>query len=358
MIPTRFAAVLLIAVMGIIRFAPAQQPPAPAAPPASPAPHTMKAVRVHSIDGVDVFKYEDLPRPEPKDGELLVRVIAAGVNPVGPNLRAYLHSVAKNQPIMLGWDIAGIVESVGGAGQTATKFERGDAILAPLPLLRGEGYAEFAIVDAAFAVAKPKSLTFVEAAAVPLAAMTAWQALIDAGGLKKGQTVLIQGGSGGIGTFAVQIAKSKGAKVIATASTANQDYLKELGADVAVDYKTQKFEDYARDVDVVLETVGGETQKRSFNVLKKGGVLISLVGDPDQDLAKERGVTAQGFFTQPDAVSLQQVAALIDAGQVKVRVSQVFPLADAAKAYEQLETGHIRGKIVLRVAEEPGQANQ
>jgi len=151
----------------------------------------------------------------------------------------------------------------------------------------------------------------------------------------------------------VQIAKAKGARVIATASTPNQAFLKELGADVAIDYKTQKFEDIAKDVDVVLDTVGGETQKRSFDILKKGGTLVSIVGGPDQNLAKEKGVNAKGILVRPNAAQLTEIAELIDAGKIKVTVSQVVPLQDAAKAHEQIETGHTRGKIVLKVAEEP-----
>ena len=322
------------------------------APPTSAS--TMKAVRIHTSGGVEVLKYEDAPRPEPKESELLVRVIAAGVNPVDAKIRAggFGRRSPDAQPMVLGWDVAGIVES---AGPAASKFKKGDAVFAFLPLQRGGGYAEYVIVDEAIAVAKPKSLTFVEAAAVPLAAMTAWQAMLDTGGLKEGQTVLIHGGSGGVGAFAVQIAKAKGAKVIATASTPNQEFLKELGADVAIDYKTQKFEDIAKDVDVVLDTVGGagETQKRSFEVLRKGGSLVSIVGGPDQNLAKEKGVNAKGILVKPDAKQLSQIAELIDSGKIKVTVSQVVPLQDVAKAHEQIETGHTKGKIVLKVAEEP-----
>lgn len=348
--PFMLVAALLASLGG---FVAESQPPASPKPVAPAASSTMKAVRVHSSGGVDVFKYEDAPRPEPKDGELLIRVIAAGVNPASAKFRAFVRSLTEDRPINFGWDIAGIVEST---GPTAAKFKKGDAIFAALPLLTGGGYAEFVIVDENIAVAKPKSLTFVEAAAVPVTAMTAWQALVDAGGVTEGQTVLIQGGSGGIGTFAVQIAKAKGAKVIAVASTANQEYLKELGADIAIDYKTQNFEDIAKEaggVDLVLDIVGGDTQKRSFNVLKKGGVLISVMGDPDQNLAKEKGVTAKSIFVESDTADLAQIVAMIDAGQIKVTVSKVLPLADAAKAHEQVETGHTRGKIVLKVAEEP-----
>lgn len=341
-------ATLMIVTTATIHAAPAQD--ANTAPPA-----TMKAVRVHSAGGVEVLAYEDAPRPTPAQNELLVRVIAAGVNPVDAKIRqgGFGRRAPDAPPLILGWDIAGIVEE---AGAKTSKFKKGDAVFAFLPLMKGGGYAEFVAVDESIVVAKPVSLSFEEAAGVPLAALTAWQAMLDAGGLKEGQTVLIHGGSGGVGAFAVQIAKARGAKVIATASTANQEFLRELGADVAIDYKTQKFEDIAKDaggVDVVLDTQGGDTQKRSFDVLKKGGSLISIVGGPDQALAKEKGVNAKGILVKPDASELQQIAELIDAGKIKVTISQVIPLADAAKAHEQIETGHTKGKIVLKVAQEP-----
>jgi NADPH:quinone reductase-like Zn-dependent oxidoreductase len=325
-------------------------------PGQEPAQATMKAVRVHGPGGTEVLRYEDVPRPVPKDTEVLVRVIAAGVNPVDAKVRAggFGRRGEDAPPLILGWDVAGVVES---AGARAIKFAKGDAVFAFLPLTSGGGYAEFVAIDESIGVAKPKSLSFAEAAGVPLAALTAWQALLDAGGLKAGQTVLIHGGSGGVGAFAVQIAKAKGARVLATASTANQGFLKSLGADVPIDYTTQKFEDLAKDaggVDVVLDTQGGDTQKRSFEVLKKGGSLISIVGGPDQNLAGEKGVHARGILVKPDGTELAQIAGLVDAGKIKVTISQIVPLAEAARAHRQIETGHTRGKIVLKVAEDPG----
>lgn len=332
------------------------QPARSETPQREPTPATMKAVRMHGPGGTEVLRYEDVPRPLPKDTEVLVRVIAAGVNPVDAKVRASGGFGRRDKdapPMILGWDVAGVVES---AGAKAGRFAKGDAVFAFLPLMAGGGYAEFVAIDASIVVAKPKSLSFAEAAGVPLAALTAWQALLDAGGLKEGQTVLIHGGSGGVGAFAVQIAKAKGAKVLASASTANQKFLKELGTDLPIDYATQKFEDVAKSaggVDVVLDTQGGDTQRRSFEVLKKGGSLVSIVGGPDQNLAREKGVQATGILVKPDAGELAQIAALIDAGKTKVTISQVVPLADAAKAHQQIETGHTKGKIVLKVAEEP-----
>jgi NADPH:quinone reductase-like Zn-dependent oxidoreductase len=220
----------------------------------------MKAIVVHEYGGPEVLKYEDAPRPTPKDDEILVRVIAAGVNPVDRVARSEKQFVHIKLPAIPGYDIAGVVENTGAK---VTKFKTGDHVYAYVALDKPGGYAEYAVATEREAALKPKSLTFVEAAAVPLVAETAWQALIDTAKLSAGQTVLIHGGSGGVGSFAIQIAKAHGAKVIATASTANQDLLKQLGADVAVDYTKQKFEDVAKEVDVVLDSVGKDTLARS-----------------------------------------------------------------------------------------------
>jgi NADPH:quinone reductase-like Zn-dependent oxidoreductase len=200
---------------------------------------------------------------------------------------------------------------------------------------------------------KPKSINFVEAAAVPLAALTAWQALIDAAKLSPGQTVLIHGGSGGVGSFAIQIAKTRGAKVIATASTPNQEFLKQLGADVAVDYTKQKFEDVARDVDVVLDSVGKDTLARSYGVVKKGGFIATLVARLDQAELDKHGIRGASISVKPNGAQLTEIGKLIDDKKIKPIVSEALPLTDAIKAQEQAATHHTRGKIVLKVAEEP-----
>src|SRR5437870_11392761 len=217
----------------------------------------------------------------------------------------------------------------------------------------GGGYAEYDLVDETETALKPKSINFVEAAAVPLAALTAWQALIDAAKLSPGQTVLIHGASGGVGSFAIQIAKARGAKVIATASTANQDLLKQLGADVAIDYTKQKFEDVAKDVDVVLDSVGKDTLARSYGVVKKGGFIVTLVSRLDQAELDKHGIRGASLSVNPDSSELAEIGKLIDANKIKVIVSQTFPLSEAMKAQEQVATGHTRGKIVLKVADEP-----
>src|SRR5437870_5209247 len=250
---------------------------------------TMKAVVVHEYGGPEVLKYEDTPRPEPKENEILVRVIAAGVNPVDDGLRSghYAKYFGPKPPFTPGGDIAGVVEKTGAK---ITKVKVGDAVYAYLDLDRGGGYVEYTVTNEKEAAPKPKSLTFEEAAATPIVALTAWQALVDTAKLSAGQTILIHGGSGGVGSFAIQIAKAKGARVYATASTANQDFLKQLGADVAIDYTKQKFEDVAKDVDVVLDCVGKDTLQRSYGVVKKGGFLVTIVARPDSAELEKHGI--------------------------------------------------------------------
>jgi len=313
---------------------------------------TMKAIVVHEYGGPEVLKYEDVPRPEPKDDQILVRVIAAGVNPVDDASRSpkYAKFFGITLPFIPGYDIAGVVEKTGAK---ITKLKQGDSVYAYLSLKGGGGYAEYAVATEVEAASKPKSIGFVEAAGVPVVALTAWQALIDTAKLSAGQTVLIHGGSGGVGSFAIQIAKARGAKVIATASTANQDLLKQLGADVAIDYTKQKFEDVAKDVDVVLDSVGKDTLARSYGVVKKGGFIVTLVARIDQAELDKHGIRGASLGVEPNSSELAEIGKLIDEKKIKVVVSQTFPLSEAMKAQQQVATGHTRGKIVLRVAEEP-----
>jgi NADPH:quinone reductase-like Zn-dependent oxidoreductase len=251
-------------------------------------------------------------------------------------------------PLIPGCDVAGTVEKTGSNVKT---FKVGDAVFACLKVDRSGGYAEYAVAKESQVAAKPKSLNYIEAAAVPVGALTAWQALIDTAHLAQGQTVLIHGGSGGVGTFAIQIAKAKGAKVIATASTQNQDLLKQLGADVAIDYTKTKFEEVAKDVDIVLDTVGGETLARSYNVVKKGGHVVSIVAQPNQRDLEDRGLRGSVISMQPNAAELAEIGRLIDDKRIRVIVSQVLPLAEVGKAHAQVQTLHTRGKIVLKIAE-------
>jgi NADPH:quinone reductase-like Zn-dependent oxidoreductase len=338
-------------LFSLVAAAAACEAPAPAAAPqpSDPAPATMKAVRIHAYGGVDVLRYEDVPRPRPGPGEVLVRVHAAGVNPVDAairegRLRERLHSTL---PLTLGWDVSGAIEALGPG---VTRFRRGDAVFAYLALTRGGGYAEYVVMAEAEAAPKPTSIDHVQAASVPVVALTAWQSLVDKAQLQPGQTVLIHGGSGGVGTMAIQIAKIRGARVIATGSARNLDYLKSLGADEVIDYGATRFEDVVKDVDVVFDLVGKDTQERSWQVIKKGGILVSVREPGAEEKAKERGVRAAYVLVQPHAEQLAEIARLIDAGRIKPVVSETFSLAEVQRAHQQIETRHTRGKLVLRVA--------
>jgi 2-desacetyl-2-hydroxyethyl bacteriochlorophyllide A dehydrogenase len=320
-----------------------------AAAAAQPAA-TMKAAVAHEYGEPEVLKYEDAPRPEPKENELLVRVIACGVNPADPLVISgrMAKEFGTHLPLIPGYDVAGVVEKT---GTKVTKFKKGDAVYGYA--LFGGGWAEYAVLAENEAAIKPTNATFTDAAAVPMGALTAWQSLVGAAKLSAGQTVLIHGGSGGVGSFAVQIAKARGAKVIATASTANQEVLKQLGADVVIDYTKTKFEDVAKDVDVVFDTVGRDTLARSYAVVKKGGIVTTIVSRPDQAQLDKYGIRGTSVWSHPDGNELAEITQLIEAGKIKPVISQVLPLSDAVKASKQAETHHTRGKIVLKVADEP-----
>jgi NADPH:quinone reductase-like Zn-dependent oxidoreductase len=310
----------------------------------------MKAVVAHEYGGPEVLKFEEVPRPEPKENEALVRVIASGVNPADPLTLSgkYAREFGTHLPLIPGYDIAGIVEKI---GVKVTKLKVGDAVYG-YPTFGG-GWAEYVTVTEGEVASKPASLSFTEAAAVPMGALTAWQALVNTAHLDAGQTILIHGGSGGVGSFAVQIAKARGARVIATASTANQDLLKQLGADVAIDYTKARFEEIAKDVDAVLDPVGKETLARSYGVVKKGGIVMSLVARPDRVELEKRGIHGAAISVHADAEDLAEIAHLIDAGKIKPIVTQVLPLSEAIEAQRQAATHHTRGKVVLRVADDP-----
>jgi NADPH:quinone reductase-like Zn-dependent oxidoreductase len=312
----------------------------------------MKAVVVHEYGAPEVLKYEGAPRPEPKQDQILVRVIAAGVNPVDDASRSekYAKFFGISLPFIPGYDIAGLVEKTGAK---ITKFKAGDSVYAYLNLKDGGGYAEYALATEVEAALKPKSISFIEAAGVPVVALTAWQALIDTAKLSAGRTVLVHGGSGSVGSFAIQIAKARGAKLIATASTAKPGSPQGIGPDVAIDYTKQKFEDVAKDVDVVLDSVGKDTLAHSYGVVKKGGFIVSIVARPDPAELDKHGIRGSALGVEPNADELAEIGRLIDQKKIKVIVSQTFPLSDAMKAQEQIATAHTRGKIVLKVGDEP-----
>lgn len=308
---------------------------------------TMKAVVMQKFGGPEVLQIAEVSKPIPGPGEVLVAVHGAGVNPVDWKIREGAFG-AKNAkfPMIIGYDVSGVVESV-GTGVDA--FKPGDEVYSYIAIAHGGGYAEYVALPAKDVAKKPAKADFIAAAGVPLAGLTAWQALFEQADLKAGQSVLIHGAAGGVGHFAVQFAKAKGAKVYATASASNRDFLTKLGADVVIDYKNEKFEDLAKEMDVILDPIGGDTLARSYDCVKKGGVLVSIVAMPDAAKCKERGISGKVFLVHPDARQLTEIAALIDEGKVKPHISETFPLSDAAKAHEKSKTGHTVGKIVLKV---------
>jgi NADPH:quinone reductase-like Zn-dependent oxidoreductase len=308
---------------------------------------TMKAIRIHAYGGAETLQYEEVPRPEPKSGEVLIQVYAAGVNPIDWKIReGYLKQIFDYPlPVIVGTDVAGVVASVGDG---VTTLQPGQAFYGVVDMTLSGAYAEYALGYADAIAPKPQTLDYIHAASVPIVAMTAWQALFDGANLQPGQTVLIHGAAGGVGSYAIQLAKWKGARAIATASAANIDYVQSLGADRVIDYTTQLFEQQVKDVDVVLDLVGAETQARSWQAIRSGGTLVSTLGVPRSGIPQD--IKAIPVFVNPRVNSqLQQIAQLIDDGHIKVTVEQTFDLSEAAKAQEVSQHGHPRGKLVLQV---------
>lgn len=309
---------------------------------------TMQAYRIHRFGGPDVFKAENIDVPEPGAGEVLVRVRAASANPVDNKTRAGEYPMIREDklPYTLGRDFAGVVERT---GPDVAQWKQGDEVYGFVG--QGQGaYAEFVVVDQAALAHPPVNVDTVTAAAVPLAALTAWQGLFDHGEVDPGQRVLIHAGAGGVGHFAVQFAKHRGAKVFVTASGDGIDFVRSLGADHVIDYKSQQFEALAPDMDLVFDLVGGKTQERSWNVIARGGALISTLTEPSQAEAATHGARAARYTARPDGGQLARIAALIDAGVVRVTVAETFPFDAAPAALARLEKGHVQGKIVVRVA--------
>ncbi len=309
---------------------------------------TMKAIRIHSYGGTEVLTYEDIPIPQITEDEMLVRVYAAGINPVDWKVRqGYLKDfLSHSLPFVPGWDVAGVVDQT---GPKVSAFSRGHGVYAFIDLGRNGGYAEFCVVKPSEAAFKPQTLDYTQAAAVPLAALTAWQALFDLANLQSGQKVLIHGAAGGVGHFAVQFAKWAGAHIVGTASRTNHEFLLQIGAHECIDYNTTRFEKVAHDIDVVLDTISGETRERSWQVLKKGGILVTTLPPlPPEKTIDAYGVKAAAMLVQPNSAQLGEIAELIDSGHVIPHVQTVLPLQDAARGHALSEAGHVRGKIVLK----------
>jgi NADPH:quinone reductase-like Zn-dependent oxidoreductase len=314
----------------------------------------MKAVRIHDYGTSDVLSYEDVPKPEPADDEVLVKVRAVSASPIDWKTRqGFLRAwgIELPMPLMLGRDFSGDVEAV---GKDVTDFQVGDAVYGCIGELHRGSYANYVAVRPSEIARKPAALDYESAAAVPHSGQAAWQTLMEAGHLKEGQTVLIHAAAGGVGSFAVQIAKAQGAHVIGTASEGNFEFLRSLGADEVIDYNNTRFEDVAHDVDVVLDTVGGDTQDRSWAVIRPGGVLVTLMGfEPGaMESAQARGVRAEMVAQRPEPDHLHTLGEMIDAGRIKPVVNEVMPISEVQRAQERMEGGHVRGKIILRFDEE------
>jgi NADPH:quinone reductase-like Zn-dependent oxidoreductase len=313
-------------------------------------PATMRAVTLPRFGGPEVLEITERPWPQPVDDEVLVRVHAASVNPVDYKIRrgGYPRVGEDMLPIVMGRDLAGTIETCGTRAHNMLRH--GDRVFAFLAFDRG-AQAEYVVVKAVELVAMPATLDFAQAAAVPLAAMTAWQGLFDHGRLQPGQTALIQGGAGGVGHLAVQFANAKGARVITAVRGADVEFARGLGADLVIDRERDRFED-AGEVDLVLDLAGGEVQTRSVAVIRPGGALVSAIAisDEAQAAARERGVRVPDrWMATPNAEQLGEIADLIDAGKVAPTVARTFPLAEASAAHAALEAGGVRGKIVLTV---------
>ncbi|WP_117168711.1 NADP-dependent oxidoreductase [Paraliobacillus sediminis] len=310
----------------------------------------MKAVVINEYGDKSVLQEEEISKPVIKENQVLVEVHATSINPIDWKLRAgYLKEMLDfSFPIILGWDVAGTIVEV---GEKVTDYKIGDEVFAR-PDTTNEGtYAEFTTVDENLLAKKPKSLTFEEAASIPLAGLTAWQCLVDFTKVKKDDKVLIHAGAGGVGSLAIQIAKHLGAYVATTASEKNEAYVKELGADQIINYKTDDFAAELSDFDVVLDTMGGEILDKSFTVLKPNGRLVTIAGQPDQALAEKYQVEASGYWLNPDGKQLSELGELLDKGIVKSQVGHVFGFSaeQIKEAHELSETHHAKGKIVIKV---------
>lgn len=302
----------------------------------------MKAIQIKEYGDESVLNYTDVERPEPKADEILVKIHAASVNPVDWKIRdGKGEDFGMELPLILGADFAGTVEKV---GSSIEKFKNEDAIYGKILL---GCYAEYVIVKAEEISLKPENLDFENAASIPMGALTSWQAIFDTADLKSGQKILIHAASGGVGSIAVQLAKAKGAYVIGTASAKNKDFVESLGADEFIDYTATNFEDVVQDVDVVYDTIGGETHKRSFQVLKEGGFLVSIVEKPSEELLKKHKVQGSIIASVPNPKQLEEITELVEKGQIKTEIEKVFPLSEAAKAQKLSKEGHVRGKIIL-----------
>jgi NADPH:quinone reductase-like Zn-dependent oxidoreductase len=310
----------------------------------------MKAVRIHAYGDRSVLQFEDAPKPEVKPDDALVRIVAAAVNPIDwkirqGHLKAFVPYVF---PLTLGWDFSGVIEAL---GSEVSSFAVGDAVFSRPDVRRDGSYAEYIAVRAVELARKPKTISHVEAASIPLAGITAWESIVAVGALAAGQTALIHAASGGVGSLAVQIAKWRGAHVIATTSKANVELVRSLGADQVIDYRNERFAEKVKDVDLVVDTIGGEVQASSWSVLRRDGILVSTVSVPSVERAAALGVRSAHILIGPDAAVLDQLAGLVDSGKLRTLIGGEFALRNIADAHALSETSRTVGKIVIYVGQ-------
>jgi NADPH:quinone reductase-like Zn-dependent oxidoreductase len=309
----------------------------------------MKAVRIHRFGPPEVISFDDVPKPEPGRGEVVVRVNAAGVGPWDALIRSGKSVLPQPLPLILGSDVSGEIDSLGPG---VANLKVGDEVFGVTNERFTGAYAEYAVAKAAMIAPKPKTLNHVHAASVPVIAVTAWQMVVDFAQLSSGQAVLIHGGAGNVGGYAVQLAKRAGAVVIATASSENAPHVRRLGADGVVDYRARRFEERVKEINAVLDTVGGETLDRSYGVLKRGGIVVSSAAQPSQEKAEQYGVRAVFFLVQVTTERLTMIGEMIDAGALQSEVGEVLWLDEARQGHEMLEGApHRRGKIVIKIAD-------
>jgi NADPH:quinone reductase-like Zn-dependent oxidoreductase len=309
----------------------------------------MKAVRVHRFGPPEVIALEDVPKPEPSNGEVVVEVKAAGIGPWDALIRSGKSALPQPLPLVLGSDLSGVIDSIGPGVE---QFKVGDEVFGVTNERFTGAYAEYALAKAAMIAPKPKSLNHTHAASVPVVAVTAWQMVFDFAQLSSGQSVLIQGGAGNVGGYAVQFARLAGALVIATTSAKDVSYVRSLGGVGVIDYRATRFEERVKEIDAVIDTVGGDTLDRSYGVLKRGGIVVSSAAQPSNEKAEHHGVRAVFFLVQVTTERLRKIAELIDAEKLRTEVGEVLWLDEARKGHAMLEGApHRRGKIVIKVAD-------
>ncbi len=308
----------------------------------------LKAVIIEKYGGIDELKYTEIDEPNLKDNDVLIEIAATSVNPVDWKIReGYLKGMLDyNFPLTLGLDAAGTIKEL---GKKVTKFRVGDKVFTRPDITRNGTYAEYVAVDENLVAKKPENLSFEEAASIPLVGLTSWQCLDDFADIKQGDKVLIHAGSGGVGSFAIQLAKSLGAWVATTCSTKNIEFVKSLGADKVIDYRIEDFTQVLADMDIVFDTLGGDIQTQSYDVLKEEGVLVSIAGQPDQELAQTKKVKAGYVFLEPDGEQLAKIGEMTEQGKIRANVGTVMKLEEIQEAHRLSETHHAKGKIVLRV---------